>query len=280
MTQLEPQTGWLALALAMTVTSLSYSWSYMTDPMFDLTGKVALVTGGTRGLGRAMADAFAERGADLIVASRKADACESAAREITARFGVTALPAACNVSSWNDCDALIDRAYTSFGRVDVLVNNAGMSPLYPSLDQVSEALWDKVVAVNLKGPFRLTAVIGSRMAAGTGGSIINVSSVAAKQPGPRELPYAAAKAGLNALTQGFARAFGPTVRVNAIQAGPFLTDISKAWDLEAFAERARTSIALGRAGEPHEVIGAALYLASAASSFCTGAVLQLDGGVF
>src|SRR5262252_7022757 len=98
----------------------------MTDPMFDLTGKVALVTGGSRGLGRAMADA-----------------CESAAREITARFGVTALPVACNVSSWNDCDALIDRAYAMFGRVDVLVNNAGMSPLYPSLDQVSEALWDK-----------------------------------------------------------------------------------------------------------------------------------------
>jgi NAD(P)-dependent dehydrogenase (short-subunit alcohol dehydrogenase family) len=123
----------------------------MTDPMFDLTGKVALVTGRSRGLGRAMAEVFAERGADVIVASRKADACESAAREITARFGVTALSAACNVSSWNECDALIDRAYTEFGRVDVLVNNAGMSPLYPSLDQVSEALWDKVVAVNLKG---------------------------------------------------------------------------------------------------------------------------------
>src|SRR5215469_6516080 len=145
----------------------------MTDPLFDLTGKIALVTGGTRGLGRAMADAFAEHGADLIVASRKADACESAAREITARFGVTALPVACNVSRWNDCDALIDRAYASFGRVDVLVNNAGMSPLYPSLDQVSEALWDKVVAVNLKGPFRLTAVIGSRMAVGTGVMINN-----------------------------------------------------------------------------------------------------------
>ena len=150
----------------------------MTDSIFDLTGKVALVTGGSRGLGLAMAEAFAERGANLIVASRKADACAAAAREITARFGVAALPVACNVSSWDDCDALIGRAYARFGRVDVLVNNAGMSPLYPSLDQVSEALWDKVVAVNLKGPFRLTAVIGSRMAAGAGGSIINVSSTA------------------------------------------------------------------------------------------------------
>ncbi|MEV6229088.1 glucose 1-dehydrogenase [Saccharopolyspora shandongensis] len=251
----------------------------MTDTTFDLTGKIALVTGGSRGMGRAMAHAFAAKGADVIIASRKLEACESTAREIEEEHGVGALPVACNVSHWDQCDALVERAYAEFGRVDVLVNNAGLSPLYPSLDQVSEALWDKVLAVNLKGPFRLTALIGTRMAEGDGGAIINISSIAAIRPAPIELPYAAAKAGLNTLTEGFARAFGPKVRVNAIQAGPFLTDISHAWDLDAFAERARTSIALGRGGEPDEVAGAALYFASAASSFCTGAILRLDGGV-
>jgi len=250
----------------------------MTEPMFDLSGKTTLITGGSRGLGRAMANAFAAHGADVIIASRKSDACETTAGEIAANHGVRTLPVACNVGNWDDCDALVDRSYAEFGRIDVLVNNAGLSPSYPSLNEVSEALWDKVIAVNVKGPFRLTAAIGSRMAADSGGSILNVSSIAAIRPNAHQLPYAAAKAGLNTLTEGFARAFAPTVRVNAIQAGPFLTDISKSWDLEAFAERARTTIALGRGGEPDEVVGAALYFASAASSFCTGAVLRLDGG--
>jgi NAD(P)-dependent dehydrogenase (short-subunit alcohol dehydrogenase family) len=116
------------------------------------------------------------------------------------------------------------------------------------------------------------------MAAGGGGSIINISSIAATRPTAEVIPYAAAKAGLNAMTVGYAKAFGPNVRVNAIQAGPFLTDISKAWDMERFKARAQTGIALQRGGEPDEVVGAALYFASRASAFCTGAVLTLDGG--
>jgi len=118
------------------------------------------------------------------------------------------------------------------------------------LNEVSEALWDKVIAVNVKGPFRLTAAIGSRMAADSGGSILNVSSIAAIRPNAHQLPYAAAKAGLNTLTEGFARAFRPHRAGQRDTAGPFLTDISKAWDLEAFAERARTTIALGRGENP------------------------------
>jgi len=153
-----------------------------------------------------------------------------------------------------------------------------MSPLYPSLDAVSELLFDKVVGVNLKGPFRLASVIGSRMAAGDGGSIINVTSTAAIHPSPNAEPYGAAKAGLNSLTESLAHAFGPKVRVNAIMPGPFLTDISKAWDLEAFNRRAKTSIALRRGGEPDEIVGAALYLASDASTYTTGAILRIDGG--
>jgi NAD(P)-dependent dehydrogenase (short-subunit alcohol dehydrogenase family) len=228
-------------------------------------------------MGREMALAFAAHGADVIVASRKLDACEAVASDIRA-MGRRALPVAAHVGRWDDCDALVHLAYAQFGKVDVLVNNAGMSPLYGKLSEVTEAMFDKVVGVNLKGPYRLSALIGERMEAGEGGSIINISSVAAANPAPHAEPYGAAKAGLNNLTRSLAFAFGPTVRVNSIMAGPFLTDISKAWDMEKFKERAATSIALRRGGEANEIVGAALYFASSASSFTTGAVLRVDGG--
>jgi NAD(P)-dependent dehydrogenase (short-subunit alcohol dehydrogenase family) len=245
--------------------------------LFDLTGKVALITGGSRGLGREMALAFARAGADVVIASRKLDACRAVAAEVAA-LGCRALPVACHVGQWEQLDGLVETAYAYFGKIDVLVNNAGMSPLYPSLIEVSEALWDKVLAVNLKGPFRLSALVGSRMAAGAGGSIINVSSVAAVRPTPLETPYGAAKAGLNAITLAFAHAYGPKVRVNCIMAGPFLTDIAKAWDLDAMTRHIEAVAALRRPGRPEEIVGAALYFASDASSFTTGAILQVDGG--
>jgi NAD(P)-dependent dehydrogenase (short-subunit alcohol dehydrogenase family) len=246
-------------------------------PSFDLTGKVALVTGGTRGLGREMVAGLAQAGADVVIASRDAEACAAYAAEITAATGRRALPYGVHVGHWDELGGLVEAAYAAFGQVDVLVNNAGMSPLYDSVDAVSEALFDKVIAVNLKGPFRLSALVGTRMAAGAGGSIINVSSAAAVRPRADVLPYAAAKAGLNALTAGLARTFGPTVRCNAIMAGTFLTDISRAWDHDRFAERAR-GFALQRGAQPREIVGTALYLASDASSYTTGAVITVDGG--
>jgi NAD(P)-dependent dehydrogenase (short-subunit alcohol dehydrogenase family) len=246
-------------------------------PGFGLGGKVALVTGGSRGLGREMVLAFADAGADVVITSRKLQACETVAAEVRERTGRRAVAVAAHVADWAAQDGLVGRVYEEFGRLDVLVNNAGLSPLYPSLDAVSEELFDKVIGVNLKGPFRLTALVGTRMAAGEGGSIINVSSIAAERPGPRELPYAAAKAGLNALTQGFAQAYGPSVRVNAIMPGAFLTDVSTHWDMAA-VEKQLARYPLRRAGRPNEVVGAALYLASEASSFTTGAVLAVDGG--
>ncbi len=249
----------------------------MTD-RFDLSGKVAIVTGGSRGLGKEMAMGFAEAGADVVVASRKLDNCERVAEEIEKSTGRSALPYAFHVGEWDQLDGLVDAAYERFGHVDVLVNNAGMSPLYDSLSEISEELYDKVLGVNLKGPFRLSALIGERMAKGEGGSIINISSIAAVSPSPAEIPYGAAKAGLNAMTVGFARALGPKVRVNCIQAGPFLTDISKAWNMEAFEKQAKLSIAMKRGGQADEVVGAALYFASDASSFTTGAILRIDGG--
>ncbi|HEX6390281.1 MAG TPA: glucose 1-dehydrogenase [Solirubrobacteraceae bacterium] len=244
----------------------------------DLSGKVAVVTGGSRGLGREIVHAFAAHGADVVIASRKLDNCEAVAREVADCHGRETLPVAFNVSDWEQCDALADAVYERFGRVDVLVNNAGLSPHYPSLEEVEEALFDKVVAINLKGPFRLSARIGARMAAGDGGAIINISSTAAIRPDPGYLPYAAAKAGLNAITEGFARAYGPSVRVNAIMCGMFATDVADAWDRDAVDAHARERLALQRIGEPREIIGAALYFASGASSYCTGAVLRLDGG--
>jgi NAD(P)-dependent dehydrogenase (short-subunit alcohol dehydrogenase family) len=243
----------------------------------SLDGKVALVTGGSRGLGREMVLAFARAGASVAIASRKADACEALADEVRLALGRPASGHACHVGRWSELDDLVDAVYDIHGQVDVLVNNAGVAPLYPSLVDVSEELLDKVIAVNLKGPFRLSALVGARMAARDGGSIINISSVAAIRPTPNELPYAAAKAGLDACTAGFALAYGPTVRVNTIMAGPFFTDISTAWDLDAFGEMA-TTYPLGRGGQPDEIVGAALYLASNASSFTTGSVLRVDGG--
>jgi NAD(P)-dependent dehydrogenase (short-subunit alcohol dehydrogenase family) len=244
---------------------------------FDLRGRVALVTGATRGLGRAMADGLARHGADVVVVSRKPDACATAAEEIAAATGVHTMPYAAHVGRWAELDGLVEAAYDRFGHVDVLVNNAGMSPLYDSVDAVTEDLFDKVVAVNLKGPFRLAALVGTRMAAGDRGSIINITSMGAVRPRADILPYAAAKAGLNALTVGLAQAFGPKVRCNAIMAGTFMTDVSASWDQDAFAQRAQT-FALRRGGRPEEIVGACLYLASDASSYTTGSILTVDGG--
>jgi len=245
--------------------------------LFDLTGRVALVTGGSRGLGKAMVTAFARAGADVVVASRKLDNCITVAEEVERTTGRRALPYACHVGRWDELDGLVDAAYGAFGKVDVLVNNAGMSPLYPSLMDITEDLWDKVMAINLKGPFRLSVLIGTRMTAGEGGSIINVSSAGSLRPAPHIVPYASAKAGLNALTVSLAHAFGPKVRVNTLMPGPFQTDISAAWGEES-AKR-REGMALGRVGQIDEIVGGALYFASDASSFSTGSLLQVDGGL-
>jgi NAD(P)-dependent dehydrogenase (short-subunit alcohol dehydrogenase family) len=243
---------------------------------FDLTGRVALITGGTRGLGFAIARGFAQAGAHVVVVSRKADACDEVVAALRAE-GAKAAGCACHVGRWELVDELVENVYRDFGRVDVLVNNAGMSPVYEKLSDVSEELFDKVIAVNLKGPFRLAALIGERMLEGNGGSIINVSSTGAVRPTRDIVPYAAAKAGVNAMTVGLAHAFGPRVRVNAIMPGPFLTTIARAWDMELFADRART-FPLRRAGEADEIVGAAVYFASDASSYTTGTILTVDGG--
>ncbi|MCX2932007.1 SDR family oxidoreductase [Mycobacterium sp. CVI_P3] len=247
------------------------------DELFDLTGRVVLVTGGSRGLGREMALAAARCGADVVIASRKYDSCVATAEEIEDQTGRIAMPYGVHVGRWDELDGLVQATYERFGKIDVLVNNAGMSPTYDKLTNVSEKLFDAVVNLNLKGPFRLSALVGERMVADGGGVIINVSTHGSLRPHPSFIPYAASKAGLNAMTEGLAAAFGPTVRVNTLMPGPFLTDISKAWDFGTENPFARH--ALQRAGEPAEIIGAALFLMSDASSFTTGSILRADGGI-
>ena len=247
----------------------------MIDPLFDLTGKVALVTGGSRGLGLEMVRAFATHGADVIVASRKLDACEAAADEVRA-LGRRALAVAMHVGRWAEIDRLIDAAYSAFERVDILVNNAGMGPRMPS-HEVSEQLFDSVVNLNFKGPFRLASQIARRMAEGDGGTIINVSSTGGAMPLPGVVPYGASKAALNAMTLSFAHEYGPKVRVNTLSAGPFLTDIASSWTPEA---RETAANALGRPGRPPEIVTSALFLASPASSYVTGTLLRCDGGTW
>jgi NAD(P)-dependent dehydrogenase (short-subunit alcohol dehydrogenase family) len=243
------------------------------DPLFDFTGKVILVTGGSRGLGYQMVKAFAARGADLIIASRKLEKCEAVADEVRA-VGRKALAFRAHVGKWAECDALIAASYAAFGRVDVLINNAGMSPPCPSHD-MPESLFDSVMNLNFKGPFRLASQIGHRMAQAEGGCIINISSTGALMALPGVVPYGAAKAALNAMTVSLSREYAPKVRVNTISAGPFLTDIADAWDPK---RREKQPVAIGRPGNPAEIVTAALMLASPASSYTTGALLRVDGG--
>jgi len=249
------------------------------DQLFDLTNRVVLITGGSRGLGREMAFGVARCGADVVIASRKMDNCVSTAKEIEAETGRSAMPYQVHVGRWDQLDGLVDATYARFGRVDALINNAGMSPLYDKLTDVTEKLFDAVINLNLKGPFRLSALVGERMVAAGRGSIINVSSTGSLRPNGGIVPYAAAKAGLNATTEGLAQAFGPTVRVNTLMAGPYLTDISKAWGLENDKTNRFSHLLLERAGDPREIVGAALFLASDASSFTTGSILRADGGI-
>lgn len=245
-----------------------------TDPLFDFAGKTALVTGGSRGLGLQMVRAFAERGADVIVASRKLDNCEKVADEVRA-LGRRAMAHAVHAARWDSIDALVEASYAEFGQVDILVNNAGMSPPMPS-HEVTEELFDAVVGLNFKGPFRLASQVAKRMHDGDGGVIINVSSTGALMPLPGVIPYGSSKAALNAMTRSLATEYGPKVRVNTLSPGPFLTDISLAWPEE---RREKSDNALGRPGRPEEIVTAALFLASPASSFTSGALVRVDGGL-
>ena len=244
------------------------------DPLFDFRDRVALVTGGSRGLGYQMVKALAERGADVIVASRKLDNCEKVADEARS-IGRRALAVQVHAAKWDSIDALVQASYDEFGRVDILVNNAGMSPPMPS-HEMTEQLFDSVVGLNFKGPFRLASQVAKRMYDADGGVILNVSSSGALMPLPGVIPYGSAKAALNAMTRSLAAEYGPKVRVNTLSPGPFLTDIADAWPEE---QRERAPNSLGRPGRPEEIVTAALFLLSPSSTFTSGALVRVDGGL-
>ena len=243
----------------------------------ELEGRVALVTGATRGLGRAIAEGLAGAGATVVVSSRKAEACEKAAAEIVETTGGTAHPAALHVGHWNEIDPILERLESDIGPLDIVVNNAGIAPTSPSLADQTEVLFDKTIEVNLKGPFRLMALAGARMVRNGGGSIINISSIGALRPSNSEATYAAAKAGLNALTHAFAQEYAPSVRVNCLLPGAFATDMSAGWGPE-FMGMVTDGLPAQRIGRPEEIVGAVLYLAGDRSSYTTGALIPVDGG--
>lgn len=252
----------------------------MKEDIFDVRDKVVLVTGGSRGLGRAMSIEFAARGAHVVVASRKLDECQKVVEKIVSAGG-QALALECHVGKWDTLEAVVETIVEHCGKIDVLVNNAGMSPVAPSLLETTEALFDKIIDVNLKGPTRLTALVATRMGETGGGAIINISSLASLKPTPVTTVYSAAKAGLNALTVVSAQEYAPLgVRINCVVCGTFDTDAAAGFvrdpKTRPFVEE---PIALKRVGEPDEVVGAVLYFASAASSYTTGTCLTVDGGV-
>jgi NAD(P)-dependent dehydrogenase (short-subunit alcohol dehydrogenase family) len=243
------------------------------DPLFDFTGKVALVTGGSRGLGYQMVKAFAQRGADVIIASRKLDNCEKVADEVRA-LGRKALAISAHVGKWPECDRLIEEAYAAFGRVDILVNNAGMSPRMPSHD-LTEQLFDSVVNLNFKGPFRLASQVGKRMFDGDGGCIINVTSSGSLMPLPEVVAYGSSKAALNAMGKSLAWEYAPKVRINTLSPGAFRTDIVEAWPDKG---QGPIPIPRGHAADPEDIVTAALFLASPHSVNVTASLVRCDGG--
>jgi NAD(P)-dependent dehydrogenase (short-subunit alcohol dehydrogenase family) len=246
-------------------------------PSFRADGKVVVVTGASKGLGRAMALAFAQSGADVVVSSRKLDQCEKVAEEVRAA-GRQALAVSCHVGEWAQCGALIDATVKRFGRIDVLVNNAGIAPVPPSLLGITEVLYRKTMDVNFMGPMRLTALAAEHMAPGS--AVINISSKASLRPSPFTVVYAAAKAAQNAFTRAASQELGPLgIRVNAIVCGTFHTDsFHSSAPTPEIQEELAAKLSLGRIGEPDDIVGTALFLASDASSYLTGELIVLDGG--
>ena len=245
---------------------------------FSLQGKVALVTGGSRGIGRAIAFAFADAGADVVISGRKLPDLETVAEEIRKK-GRKSMAIASHVAKAEESKALVEKVKSEWGRIDILVNNAGTNPYYGPLLDAEEWAWDVTMNVNLKGPFLLSQLVAKVMREQGGGSIINIASIAGIIPSELNI-YNVTKAGLIMLTKVMAKEWGRyKIRVNAIAPGLFITRLSEAlWQDPAKGEVAARTKALGYIGQPEDIAGMVVYLASDEADYVNGATIFIDGG--
>jgi NAD(P)-dependent dehydrogenase (short-subunit alcohol dehydrogenase family) len=249
---------------------------------FDLTGKVAIVTGSTKGLGRAMVSGLAAAGAAVVVSSRKQELCDEVAAEVRAESGGDALGLACHVGDWDAIPPFVEAVRARFGRIDVLINNAGISPAPMTASAMTLDYWRKVFSVNLEGPLRMSQCVAPVMREGGGGSIVNIGTMAAYSGGPNVCAYGASKAALVNLTKSNAQEWAPwKVRVNALSPGPFTSEmVEGAAKLRPeFKELIASGTMQKRIADPSEIVGPVLYLASDASSFVTGDDISVSGGM-
>jgi dehydrogenase/reductase SDR family protein 4 len=246
---------------------------------FDLTDKVAIVTGASKGIGKAIAHALGEHGAKVVVSSRDQEACEAVAVELGSA-GIEARGIAAHMGEPENIQQLVDHTIEEFGGVDILVNNAATNPVFGPLLHSDALVFDKIMGVNVKGPFELARRVQPSMLERGGGSVINISSVGGVSPEHLLGLYSVSKAALISLTKVMAKEWGSAgIRANAICPGLIKTKFSKAlWSNEAILKTVTERLPLGRMGSPEEVAGLAVFLASDASSYCTGGVFTADGG--
>ena len=250
--------------------------------VFDLSGKVAIVTGSTKGIGRAMVEGLAAAGASVVVSSRKQELCDDVAEEIRGATGAEVLPLACHVGDWDAIPAFVDQVRQRFGRIDVLVNNAGINPAPVTASEMTLEYWRKVFSVNLEGPLRMSQQVAPIMRDTGGGSIVHIGTMAAYGPGPNICAYGASKAGLRNLTRAMAMEWAAwNVRVNILSPGPFMSEMlaGAAARQDGYLDMVAGGTLLGRVAEPSEIVGPVLYLASDASSFVTADDISVSGGM-
>ena len=250
--------------------------------LFDLSGKVAVVTGSTKGIGRAMVQGFAESGASVVVSSRKQELCDEVASEIAAETGAQALGLACHVGDWEAIPSFVQKVIDRFGKIDVLVNNAGINPAPTTVSDMSLEYWRKLFNVNLEGPLRMSQQVAPFMRDSGGGSIVNIVTMAAYSGGPNVCAYGSSKAGLINLTKSMAQEWAPwNIRVNALCPGPFMTEMVAGAERvrEGFVDMIAGGTLMKRVADASEIVGPVLYLASDASSYVTGDEISVSGGM-